>query len=268
LQLNPEDAIMDSHLDPRSAAEKLVVESASLAATNTALADRIRSLTERLDEKAEKEEVKKGQRKTLRVALGAYGIWIVELLVVLSFGSIILTQQAQIKNQQHSSCALYALFIKSYREESAARSPLGPEGYVAAFREIQNAADYNHCGIPHKVKWGVMRVSVTDWFQTINIRALWRQVKGITQDMSQLRDYVDAVNAETTRNAANIKAVADKLQAAIDSSDPAALADMGTAVQQLHAVGDQLEAMASGTSSDPLPAPPEEPQPPAEGQPV
>lgn len=103
------------------------------------------------------------------------------------------------------------------------------------------------------------RINMLEYF---NIRALWRQVRGIKQAMSQLRDYVDAVNAETTRNAANIKSVAEKLQSAIDSADPAALADMGSAVQQLHAVGDQLEAMASGTSADPLP------QPPAEGQPV
>lgn len=101
------------------------------------------------------------------------------------------------------------------------------------------------------------RPTLIDRLQTLNIVALTRRVRRLENRMSQLRDYVDAVNSETTRNAANIKAVAERLQAAVDAGDPEALADLGTAVQELHAVGDSLEAMATGTQADPLPTPSE-----------
>jgi hypothetical protein len=73
--------------------------------------------------------------------------------------------------------------------------------------------------------------------------------------MSQLRDYVDAVNAESSRIGADVIEVAKKLQAAIDAGDPAALADLGTAVATLHTSGESLHAMASGGADDPVPAP-------------
>lgn len=74
--------------------------------------------------------------------------------------------------------------------------------------------------------------------------------------MSQLSDYVDAVNSTTTELGNDIKAVADELAAAVASGDPAALANMGTAVTSLQSAADQLHAVATGTASDPLPAPP------------
>jgi hypothetical protein len=46
------------------------------------------------------------------------------------------------------------------------------------------------------------------------------------------------------------------LQDAIDAGDPAALADLGTSVRQLHEQADSLEAMATGRGDDPLPTPP------------
>jgi len=94
-----------------------------------------------------------------------------------------------------------------------------------------------------------------DQLQTVNIIALARRVDNLEVRMGQLRDFVTAVRNETDRNAANIKAVAQRLQEAIDSGDPSALADLGDAVSQLHEVGNQLEAMATGSSSDPLPTP-------------
>jgi hypothetical protein len=100
----------------------------------------------------------------------------------------------------------------------------------------------------NKQKW-------IDRFQTVNIIALARRVNNLEERMGQLRDFVTAVRSETDRNAQNIRTVAEKLQQAIDAGDPAALADLGDAVAQLHEVGNQLEAMATGTNSDPLPTP-------------
>ena len=94
-----------------------------------------------------------------------------------------------------------------------------------------------------------------DRLQTINIVALTARVDALEANMGQLRDYVTAVRSETDRLSGNIKAVAQKLQDAIDAGDPSALSDLGDAVSQLHNAGDQLEAMATGTSADPLPTP-------------
>lgn len=105
--------------------------------------------------------------------------------------------------------------------------------------------------------------SLIDYFQSLNIRALsqrldvmGRKVERLANEMSQLRDFVTAVQDETTRIGADVVEVAKKLQAAIDSGDPSALADLGTAVTALHNAGDSLHAMATGGTADPLPAPP------------
>ena len=106
---------------------------------------------------------------------------------------------------------------------------------------------------------------VIDYLQSLSIGklrrdldALARRFDRMAKRMSLLRDYVTAVQNETTRNGESIKVIAKKLQDAIDSGDPAALADLGTAVTELHTVGDALEAMATGAPADPLPEPPVE----------
>jgi hypothetical protein len=88
------------------------------------------------------------------------------------------------------------------------------------------------------------------FFSSIDYR-----LKRLEYYMSALRDYVDAVKTETTRNGESIKTIAKKLDDAIASGDPAALADLGTAVSELHAVGDSLAALATGSPTDPVPPP-------------
>jgi N-acetylglucosamine kinase-like BadF-type ATPase len=101
-----------------------------------------------------------------------------------------------------------------------------------------------------------------DKLQNLNIIELRRQfavmsrrVTRLEKRMGQLRDFVDAVNAETTRLGTDVTEVARKLDAAIASGDPQALADLGTAVGNLHSVGESLHAMATGGQQDPLPTP-------------
>jgi len=105
--------------------------------------------------------------------------------------------------------------------------------------------------------------SLVDYFQSLNIRALSQRVDTLAlrvdrlgRSMSQLRDFVTAVQDETTQIGADVVAVAKRLQDAIDSGDPSALADLGTAVDSLKAAGDSLHAMATGSAADPLPPAP------------
>lgn len=97
--------------------------------------------------------------------------------------------------------------------------------------------------------------SLLDRLQTFNIIALAARVSRLEHRMGSLRDYVTAVQTETSRNAESIRRVAEKLSAAINSGDPQALADLGSAVAELTAQSDQLEAMGTGTDTDPLPTP-------------
>ena len=69
-------------------------------------------------------------------------------------------------------------------------------------------------------------MKVIDYLQSLSIVKLRRDLdamtEGMNRRMSQLRDYVTAVQNETTRNGESIKVIAQKLQDAIDSGDPAA----------------------------------------------
>jgi hypothetical protein len=94
-----------------------------------------------------------------------------------------------------------------------------------------------------------------DRLQTINIIALDRRVSNLEVRMGQLRDFVTAVQEQTTQLGIDVSEIGHKLQDAIDSGDPAALADLGTEVTKLQDIGGQLHAMASGGTSDPLPTP-------------
>lgn len=101
-----------------------------------------------------------------------------------------------------------------------------------------------------------------DKLQNLNIIELRRQfavmsrrVTRLEKRMGQLRDFVDAVNSETTRLGTDVAEVARKLDAAIASGDPQALVDLGAAVGNLHSVGESLHAMATGGQQDPLPTP-------------
>jgi uncharacterized protein (UPF0335 family) len=118
-------------------------------------------------------------------------------------------------------------------------------------------------------------MSFVDYLQSLNIRAinerltaLIAQVNRMDTRMSQLRDYVDAVNAETTSIGDDVKKVADQLASAINSGDPQALADMGNAVSALKTAGDALHALATGSGTDPVPPPVEGPTPPADSTPA
>lgn len=108
-------------------------------------------------------------------------------------------------------------------------------------------------------------MKVIDYLQNLSIVRMRRDIDALIRRsdwndkrMGQLRDYVTAVQDETTRNGESIKVIAQKLEDAIESGDPTALRDLGTAVTDLRAVGDSLQAMATGESGDPLPEPPAE----------
>lgn len=118
-------------------------------------------------------------------------------------------------------------------------------------------------------------MSFVDYLQSLNIRAINERLAALTSRvnrmdtrMSQLRDYVDAVNAETTSIGDDVKKVADQLASAINSGDPQALADMGNAVSALKTAGDALHALATGSGIDPVPPPADNPTPPADSTPA
>lgn len=60
-------------------------------------------------------------------------------------------QNARLEASIHEQCSLYGLVIPSYRDAARAASPLGPDGYDNAYRQMQTSADHLNCGIPHKV---------------------------------------------------------------------------------------------------------------------
>jgi hypothetical protein len=94
-----------------------------------------------------------------------------------------------------------------------------------------------------------------DRLQTINIVSLTRRVGNLEVRMGQLRDFVTAVQEQTTQLGVDVGEIGRKLQDAIDSGDPSALADLGTEVARLQDIGGQLHAMATGGNEDPLPTP-------------
>lgn len=94
-----------------------------------------------------------------------------------------------------------------------------------------------------------------NWIPFI-LRGINFRLRRLESRVSQLSDYVDAVNNATTEIGNDVKTVADELAAAISSGDPTALANMSTAVTTLQGVADSLHAVATGSAHDPLPAPP------------
>lgn len=60
-------------------------------------------------------------------------------------------ESVRVDNLTHQQCSLFGLIIPSYRVESRAVSPLGPQGYDQAYLKMQQSSDALKCGIQHAV---------------------------------------------------------------------------------------------------------------------
>lgn len=122
-----------------------------LAATARAVAVSLNTLTGQV------ELLTARQRNSWRAILGAYLLWLIEVSIVIALILFVFglkSTNERLETSIHEQCSLYSLLIPSYREEVRRVSPLGPQGYDAAFRRLQASADRLSCGIPHSVPEG------------------------------------------------------------------------------------------------------------------
>lgn len=89
--------------------------------------------------------------KWLKRGGGFIAFDVVVTILGLLAGLALWDQQGRIDTTIHETCSLYSLFINSYNPASAAKSPLGPEQYNIAFRQLQVSADNLDCHIKHKL---------------------------------------------------------------------------------------------------------------------
>lgn len=116
----------------------LLASADSLTAEIVALRDSVVSLDRR-----------KGSRLAV---IGSYALWLLDIALIVFVGVLLHShaeQNARLEASIHEQCSLYKLIIPSYREAARATSPLGPEGYDAAYRQMQISADHLDCKIPH-----------------------------------------------------------------------------------------------------------------------
>lgn len=94
---------------------------------------------------------KKGSRLAV---IGSYVLWLLDIALIVFVGVLLHShaeQNARLEASIHEQCSLYGLIIPSYREAARATSPLGPEGYDNAYRQMQTSADHLDCKITHSV---------------------------------------------------------------------------------------------------------------------
>lgn len=124
---------------------------AELTTSFQQLSDRADKLTELLSTKAATADVNRGFKKTGRRILGSYGLWLVDVIMIIVSVVVITGIVHRIENLVHQNCALYGYVLSLYNPATRARSPLGPVAYDNFYRQMQDGADALECGIPHKI---------------------------------------------------------------------------------------------------------------------
>lgn len=109
---------------------------------------------------------------------------------------------------------------------------------------------------------------ILDMLNSLKLRVLhgvYAQLRGHDRRITELENQMSAVtdlaaefNAETNRLGKDITKVADKLQAAIDSGDMAAVAELRPSLDLLRSTADRLHVVASDPNN---PVPPVEAAP-------
>lgn len=102
-------------------------------------------------------------------------------------------------------------------------------------------------------------MTLLDWIQTLNIRALWQRVIKLEEQMATIAEFAAQIDSASTRMGDDIKAVADEiaqLKDQIAAGDTPDLTSLDAAVTKLNATADQLHALASPDNPDnPVPVP-------------
>jgi hypothetical protein len=118
------------------------------AAEFQAIADTIAEQTKLIEHLNDR--LKLSETRTVFMA-GALLILVGVVMFVGFLSYSVNNQNNRLESSIREQCSLYELIIPSYRDAARAASPLGPEGYDNAFRQMQVSADHLNCRIPHRV---------------------------------------------------------------------------------------------------------------------